>query len=156
MRTAPCDNFSHVDPDLDLVRVEIWRQFGDKPKWRVEKPGRVIVMDHASTAMLIRPNTAVRLPIPTQGAFDSGWMLGLAQVQDMITRELRAALAHGWELKTTYETTPAGEKRLIVTVEAKAAVPESDYLRNKFFDDSDTRRVYGPISWQDPFLPLHS
>jgi outer membrane lipoprotein-sorting protein len=142
MRTSPRDNFSHIDPDLDLVRIEIWRQFGDTPKWRVEKPGRVIVMDGASTVMLIRPTTAVRLPMRTEGAFDSGWMLGLAKVQDMITRQLRAAQARGWELKTTYETTPAGEKKTIVTVEAKAAVPEKDYLRNKFFDDSDTRRVY--------------
>ena len=142
MRTAPRDNFSHVDPDLDLVRVEIWRQFGEKPKWRVEKPGRVIVMDGASTVLFIRPMMAVKFPKPSEGAFDSGWMLGLAKVQDMITRQLRAAQAKGWELKTTDETTPAGEKKVIVTVEAKAAVPESDYLRNKFFDDSDTRRVY--------------
>jgi outer membrane lipoprotein-sorting protein len=142
MRTLPGDNFSNIDPDRDLVRIEIWRQFGEKPKWRVEKPGRVIVMDGASTVMLMRPKTAVKLPMPTEGAFDSSWMLGLAKVQDMITRQLRSAQAKGWELKTTYETTPAGEKKIVVTVEAKAAVPDSDYLRNKFFDDSDTRRVY--------------
>ena len=25
--------------------MKIWKQFGEKPKWRVEKPGRVAVMD---------------------------------------------------------------------------------------------------------------
>lgn len=142
MRTAPHDNFSHVDPEIDPVRVEIWRQFGNQPKWRVEKPGRVIVMDGTSTVMLIRPATAVRLPQPTEGAFDSGWMVALAKVQDMITHQLRTAQARNWKLETTEETAPSGERKLVVTVEAKADVPESDYLRNKFFSDSDTRRVY--------------
>ena len=72
MRTLPRDNFSYIDPDLAPVRVEVWRQFGQKPKWRVEKPGRVIVMDGASTVALIRPNTAVKIAMPTEGAFDSG------------------------------------------------------------------------------------
>ena len=131
-----------MTPISIFLRVEIWKQFGDKPKWRVEKPGRVAVMDGASTVMLIQSNVAVKVPKPSEGAFDSGWMVGLTNVQDMITRQLRAAQAKGWELKTTNETTPAGEKKLIVTVEAKAVVPENDYLRNKFFDDSDMRRVY--------------
>ena len=30
----------------------------------------------------------------------------------------------------------------VVSVEAKAGVPENDYLKNKFLDTSDTRRVY--------------
>jgi hypothetical protein len=142
MRTSPRSSFQNIDADLDLVRVEIWRQFDDKPKWRVERPDRVAVMDGASTVMLIRPNAVVKHLVPIEGAFDSGWILELANVQDMITRQLRTAQAQGWELKTSDETTPAGEKKLIVTVEAKSAVPEGDYLRNKSFDCSDTRRVY--------------
>jgi hypothetical protein len=143
MRTLPADNFSYINADLDLQRIEIWKQFGDKPKWRVEKPGRVAVMDGASTVLLVRPtNFVVKLPQATGGAFDTGWMLGLTNVQDMITRELRAAQAKGWRLKTTEETTPAGEKQQVVTVEAKAEVSDNDWLKNKFFQTADTRRVY--------------
>ena len=29
--------------------MEVWRQFGDKPKWRMEEPGRVMVMDGTGT-----------------------------------------------------------------------------------------------------------
>ena len=60
----------------------------------------------------------------------------------MITRQRQAAQAKGWEVKSTDEITPTGEKKVILTIEAKAGVPENQYLRNKFFNDSDTRRVY--------------
>jgi hypothetical protein len=143
MRTVPNDNFSSINSDLDLQRIEIWKQFGDKPKWRVEKPGRVAVMDGASTMMLIRPNTVVKLPQRApEGAFDTGWLLGLTNLQDMITRELRAAQAKGWRLNTIEETAPAGEKRQVVTVEAKADLSDGDWCKNKFFQAADTRRVY--------------
>ena len=139
---SPHDNFSMIGAEYDFVPVEIWKQFGDKPKWRVEKPGRVAVMDGDSTEMLIRPDYVVQFPHASQGAFDTGWLLALTNVQDMITHELRAAQARGWDLKLTHETTAAGEKKLLVTVEAKSGLPADDYLKNKFFEDSDMRRVY--------------
>jgi hypothetical protein len=142
LRTIAHDNFSLIGDKYDFVRVEVWRQFDPQPKWRVEKPGRVAVMDGRSTVMLIRPNYGIKFPHPSEGAFDSQWLLGLANVRDMITRELRTALAKGWDLKTTNETTAAGEKKIIVTVETKAGVPDNDYSKNKWFDVADMRRVY--------------
>ncbi len=142
MRTLPNDNFSMIGAKYDFVPVEIWEQFGETPKWRVQKPGRVAVMDGLSTTMLIRPNYVVRFPKPSHGAFDTGWLLALANVQDMITHELRAAQARGWDMKLTHEPTGAGEKMMLVTVEAKSGLPADDYLKNKFFEDSDMRRVY--------------
>ena len=142
MRTAPRDNFSHLDPDLGFARIEVWKQFGDKSKWRVEKPGRFVVMDGTSTLHFIRPNFAYKLDQATEGAFDTGPLLSLANVQDMITRELRTAQAKGWDLTLAHETTKTGEKKLVVAVEAKAGVPDDDYLKNKFYGDSDMRRVY--------------
>ena len=142
MRTPPRDNFSAINSNGDLVRVEVWKQFGEKPKWRVEKPGRVAVMDGASTILLIRPDMVVKVPSASEAAFDAGPLLDLTKVQDLITYELRKALAKGWNLKLTHETTAAGEKKVLVTVEAKAGVPENDYIKNKFFEESDMRRVY--------------
>ena len=144
MRTPPgIVNFDAIDAACDFVEVEVWKQFGDKSKWRVEKPGRVCVMDGASTTMLTRPDRVHQLPYPTEGAFDSGCLLELANVQDMITRELLAAQAQGWDLRLTHETTASGKKS-IVTVEAKSGLPADDYLKNEnaFFEDSDTRRVF--------------
>ena len=66
MRTMAHDNFSLIGADFDFVPVEIWKQFGEKPKWRVEKPGRVAVMDGDSTVMLIRPDYVVQFPHASQ------------------------------------------------------------------------------------------
>ena len=141
MRTLPQDNFSMIGAEYGLVPIEIWRQFGEKPKWRVEKPGRVAVMDGASTAMLIRPDYVVQFPTASYGAFDTGWLLDLTNVRDMIDHERRVALARDWAMTVKHETVASGET-LVVTVNAKSGLPEDDYLKNKFFDNTDMRRVY--------------
>lgn len=142
MRTIAHDNFSMIGAEYDFVPVEIWKQFGEHSKWRVEKPGRVAVMDGATTTMLIRPDYVVSFPHATEAAYDTGWLLALANVQDMVTHELRAAQARGWDMKLTHETTGAGEKKLLVTVEAKSGLAGDNYLKNKSFETSDMRRVY--------------
>lgn len=142
MRTIPHDNFGMIGADYDLVPIEVWRQFGDKPKWRAEKSGRTIVVDGASTTMLIRPDYVVQIPQAyPPGACDTGCLMALTEVEDMITRELRAAQARKWNLTLTHATTGSGDK-MLVTVEAKSGLPADDYLKNKFFEISDTRRVY--------------
>ncbi len=158
MRTLPGDNFSYVNPDVDFVSVEVWKQFGGKSKWRVEKPGRVVVMDGESTVMLLRPDIAVRLPHPCNDAFDTYELLQLATVHDKINNDLQAALAKQGELKITHETTAAGEKKLVVAVETKSSLPAADYLKNKFLGTSDLRRTYrfdaksGRLEGMDAYL----
>ena len=145
MRTAPHDNFSYVNAKVDFVPVEVWRQSTDKsrfPKWRVEKPGRVVVMDGKSTTMLIRPDLATTIPYATWGAFDTGWVLGLSSVPDMIASELRFAHLLRWDLKATEAATGAGEQKRLVTVEARTWLPANDIMKNVFFEFSDMRRVY--------------
>ena len=139
MRTPPNDNFGYINPKCDLVTIEAWRQFGKQPKWRLEEPGRVVVMDGESTTQLMRPNTAMKIPHAT---YNWGPVLDLTNVRDIITRELRDSLAKGWDLKLTHEPTAMGEKQLVVTVETKAGLPDNDYLKNKYLDLADGRRVY--------------
>ena len=139
MRTPPQDNFGLIDTKCDLVSIEAWRQFGDQPRWRLEEPGRVVVMNGASTMQLMRPNVAMKIPHAT---YEWGPVLCLTNVQDIITRELRDSLARGWDLKLTHESTAAGEKKLVVTVETKAGLPDNDYLKNKYLDGADARRIY--------------
>ena len=71
VRTIPHDNFSLIGAEYGLVPIEVWKQFGDEPKWRVEKPGRVAVMDGESTMMLIRPNVGIKFPRTSPSAFDT-------------------------------------------------------------------------------------
>lgn len=158
MRTLPRDNFSYVNPDIDFVTVEVWKEFGGTSRWRVEKPGRVVVMDGESTTMLIQPDHAVKLPQRTKAAFDTGELLALATVHDKINQDFQAALAKQGELKISHETTAKGEKKLLVTVETKSSLPAADYLKNKFLGTSDLRRVYrvdaktGRLEGMDAYL----
>jgi hypothetical protein len=143
MRNPPYDNFVYLDPKLDFVPIELWKQFGENTKWRVEKPGRVIVMDGVSTIQLMKPpvNMAIKIPSPTEGAFDTGWLFAFTNVQDLINAQLQSALAQGWDMKLAHEQ-DKDVKKLLVTVEAKTNLSAEDYLRNKSIADSDTRRVY--------------
>jgi hypothetical protein len=79
---------------------------------------------------------------PHTGDKDCGPALELTKVHDMIARELSTALAKGWDLKLAHETTKEGDKKLVVTVEAKAGLPNDDYMKNKYLDSADVRRVY--------------
>ncbi len=144
LRTAPADNFSYIDPNGEFCAVELWKQLSPELKWRVEKPGRVVVMDGQSTVLYIRPgNVANKLGQPTPGgAFDTAWLDRIANLSSTIENELKNAMARGWKLNLAEERGTDGRTKSVVTVEAKSGLPEGDYIKNKFFDNADTRRVY--------------
>lgn len=145
MRTLPADNFSMIGGQFDPVKVEVWRELDGKQRWRVDKPGRVAVMDGTSTTMLMKPpfNMVYSVPVAaTRGAFDTTPLLELANVRSMLSDELRTALAQGWELKLSDEKSTTVEKKLLVGVETKSGLPDKDPLKNKFFNTSDIRRIY--------------
>jgi len=143
LRTLPNDNFSYVSADLDFQPIELWKQWQPDLRWRVEKPGRVAVMDGQSTAIYIKPaNSGMKFPRPSVSAFDTEWLHRIANLSDTITNELNNAIARGWKLSVREERAADGRLKAVVMVDAKAGLPENDYLKNKFFDASDTRRVY--------------
>jgi hypothetical protein len=142
MRTLPNDNFTSIEPEREFVAIEVWKQLGATLKWRVEKPGRVAVMDGQSTSLFIRPDSAQRFPHPAKSAFDTEMLLNLTNVHEMFDAELHAALAHGSELKINRQPATGGQSKLLVTVETQAGLPPLDYVRDKFFFTADLRRVY--------------
>ena len=90
LRTLPADNFSYIDPNSDFHPIELWKQFGPELKWRVEKPGRVVLMDGQSTVHYIKPgNQGVKLPHPATSAFDTDWLHRIANLSQTISNELR-------------------------------------------------------------------
>ena len=143
LRTLPADNFSNIAADSDFATVELWKQFPPELKWRVEKPGRVTVMDGQQTLLYIKTaKKAVKFPQPTPSAFDTYWLHRIANLSETIDNELRLARAQGWKLDLSEETAADGRLKSIVTVHAKCGLAQDDYARNKFFHDADTRRVY--------------
>lgn len=143
LRTLPADNFSNIDPNGEFHAIELWKQFAPELKWRIEKPGRVAVMDGQSTLMFIKTaNLATKLPQPSLSAFDTEWLHQIANLSTTISNELNNALAKGWKLSVAEETAPNGSVKAVVTIHAKSGLPDNDYVKNKFFEDADTRRVY--------------
>jgi outer membrane lipoprotein-sorting protein len=141
LRTDPRDNFSFIAPDQNFVTVELWKQFGSDLKWRVDKPGRIAVMDGKSSLLFIKPDYALKGP-PSKSAFDTQLFHELADISDTLTSELSAIKAHGWPVTLAQERSAEGKEKSVVTVHAKSGLPDSDYLKNKFFMTADTRRVY--------------
>ena len=144
LRTAPHDNFSSINPDGEFYTIELWKQFEPELKWRVEKPGRVAVMNGQSTVLYIKQpaNEAFKYPKPSPSAFDTDWLQRIANLSNTISNELNRAQAKGWKLETTEETAADGREKSIVTIHAKSGIPENDYGKNSFLDSADTRRVY--------------
>jgi hypothetical protein len=142
LRTPPNENFSNINPDSDFVTVEMWKQFGPQLKWRVEKPGRIAVMDGQSTLLFIKPQLAMKFPQASASAFDAQWLHEMANLSQAITDELSAIKAHGWAVTVTQEQGTDGRPKAVITVEAKSGLFTGDYLKNKFFGTADTRRVY--------------
>jgi len=142
IRTIPHDNFELIGLNYDFVTNEMWKEFDGTPqgKWRIEKPGRVVVMDGASSLLLIRPNHAAKGGINTGFV---GWLKPLLDVNKVLDSEVQLAQKQSSELLLTHEKGMDGRDKLLVSVEAKAQGDfTNDWLRNKSISDSDNRRIY--------------
>ena len=143
MRTLPHDNFSNINPDTPFCTVELWKQYTPQLEWRVEKPGRVAVMDGQSTLLYIKTaNMGYKFPQASGSAFDTDWLHGIANLSNNISNDLRHAQAQGWKLDLTEETAGDGSRQAVVTVHARPGVPDDDYVKVHFLGSADTRRVY--------------
>lgn len=142
VRTQPDDNFPSIVPDQEFTDLEIWKQFGPEPKWRIEKPGRAAVMDGKCALLYLKKsNTAVK-ERPSMEAFDTGWLQHIADLGTTLNHELKNARAQHWKLNFEKGKAADGHVQSVVTILATSRVPEDDYLRNRYIDLSDTRRVY--------------
>jgi len=136
------DNFELIGLDYDFVPNEMWKEFDGTPqgKWRIEKPGRVVVMDGEGSLLLIRPNQVAKDGIRTGFV---QWLQNLLDVDKIIDSQLESARKYGWELELRHEEGEEGREKLVVIVEAKAQGDfTNDWLKNQSVSESDNRRVY--------------
>ena len=141
MRTLPNDNFELILLDTEFLPVEIWKEYGTGDgRWRIEKPGRVIVMDGQSSLMLIRLNRALKAGVRT-GLVN--WLKPLLDVDKVLDSEIKLAQNENSELILTHEQDADGADKLVITVEALAQGDFThDWLKNKSIPQSDNRRIY--------------
>jgi hypothetical protein len=144
MRTLPRDNFSNIGLNYDFVEIEMWKHTNsnNQVQWRVEKPGRVLLMDGKSTIMLIRPNYGVRrekaLPL---GCYDS-WSGRLLNVHDLLDNELQKAKKYSDREVCLRHQQVEGRDKVLLEVDIKTDLSVDDYLRNQFIQESDHVKVY--------------
>ena len=140
MRTRPAENFSYINTSCDWVPLEMWKQFGNPPRWRVEKAGRVAVMDGTSSTLLIRPIRTAARGGKQPGFID--WLGTLLDTDRVMESELQAVKA-GTASASLSEGVRNGARETVLTVNRKAQGDLSnDWLRNKTVHDSDQTRTY--------------
>jgi hypothetical protein len=143
VRTSPADNFANIDVKQEFSSIELWKVFdGGYGQWRIEKPGRIAVMDGQSTLLWIKPNNYAVKVGPARSAFDTDWLHRIANLSQTIADELKNAQERGWPMKLVEEQGADGRRKAIVTIETSSGLPENDYLKNQFMNVADTRRVY--------------
>ncbi len=141
MRTPPGDNFATIGLDYDFVPIDFWKQVTDDEwgRWRLEEPGRVVVMDGQRSTMLMKPNHVVE---SVHRSPERYWRESLVELGDILTREAERAAERPADFSSFREPGNDGRDKVVITVEAKARVSDTDYLRNKYIDDSDHLKIY--------------
>jgi len=142
MRTLPGDNFSLIRLDLDFVPIDFWKQFTDDPwgKWRLEEPGRVVVMDGRQSSMFYKSlNMVHEVEDPDPGRY---WDEALVELDKVMSREASKASEHPAQFSSSRRYGEDGREKMVITVEVPSEVPETDYSRNKRIRDSDHLKIY--------------
>ncbi len=142
MRTPPNDNFHHIRLDLDFTEIDFWKQCtGDEEgQWRLESPGRVVVMDGRTSTMYMKHLNEVyesedRSP-------ERYWTECLVEVGKVMAREAEIALKRPTGFTSYREMDPNGREMIVVSVEMPTNVPPTDYLRNAYLENSDHLKIY--------------
>jgi len=141
MRTATRDSFHVIDPNCDLVQVELWKEFCDPPRWRVSKPGRLAVIDGQSSFLQIDSRFVTRSSTGTELV---GWLGDLADLYQILDSEVRLARDQCAEAVLSYVTGAAGPLTPVITIEATGQSGSNviDSSKNAWIARSDNVRVY--------------
>lgn len=146
MRTIEGDNFDLIMPDEGFVPVEMWKVSGDQPKWRVEKPKRVVVMDGRSTVMLMKPGIGGTTGYKRDASFVGfvGWLAPLLDVESLLVKEQQTAREQGSKALVVESKDSTGRLKTTLTIKAKAQgdFSQSDYVKNTSVIFSDNERIY--------------
>jgi len=136
IRTLPNDNFELIGTEYDFVPVSIWREYTNPPRWRVEKPGRVVVMDGKSSLLYISSSNSAMTGSTQPGFIE--WLRPMLDPQSILEKELAAA-RQGAAQATVSESDG------VTTVELRRRAQgnfANDWARNKSIPESDHTCIY--------------
>ncbi len=137
VRTLEGDNFDYIDMKAGFVEHKLWKVFGNPSKWRIEKPGRTVVMDGKNQYMYESGTGGLALKAGADAGFVE-WMQILLDPVKILRKE--KDFATGNDAK--YNINDKGNT-IILTVQAKALGDfRNTYALNKSIPESNNRRVY--------------
>lgn len=136
IRTLPGDNFELIGHQYDFVPIEIWREYTNPPRWRVEKPGRVVVMNGQSALLYISATNSAMTGSPEAGFVE--WLRPLLDPQSIVENELAAA-RQGAAQATVSESNGVTTVALRRQAQGNFA---NDWAKNKSIPESDHTCVY--------------
>jgi len=142
MRTPPHGNFNHINLSYEFVPIDFWKQYTDDEwgKWRLEEPGRVVVMDGRTSAMLMKNSNTLHEVEDLRP--ERYWKECLVEVDKVMAREARNASERPAEFTSYRETADDGREMIVVSVEMQSKVPPTDHLRNSYIENSDHLKIY--------------
>ena len=136
IRTLPGDNFELIGTQYDFVPIEIWREYTNPPRWRVEKPGRVVVMNGQTSMMYMSSSNSAVAGSPGAGFVE--WLRPLLDPPSILENELAAA-RQGTAEATVSESN--GVTTAVLRRQARGNYA-NDWARNKSIPESDHACIY--------------
>jgi hypothetical protein len=136
IRSVPGDNFELIGTDYDFIPIEIWREYADPPRWRIEKPGRVVTMNGQASLLYIGKTNSAMKGSPRAGFVE--WLRPMLDPQAIL--ETERAAAEGGEAQAVIS-----ESNGVITAILRRAARgdfENDWARNKSVPESDHYTVY--------------
>ncbi|HTS65902.1 MAG TPA: hypothetical protein VMH28_27965 [Candidatus Acidoferrales bacterium] len=136
IRTLPRDNFELIGTRYEFVPIEIWREYSNPPRWRVEKPGRVVVMNGQNSLLYLPDSNEASAGGPNAGFID--WLRPMLDPTSILEKELVAAR------QGSAQAAVSESKGVITAVLRRQAQGnfENDWARNKSVAESDHTCVY--------------
>jgi hypothetical protein len=139
-------DFQHVGIDADFVPLEIWKESGSRPRWRLQTPNHVAFCDgHRLHNLIVTPlpNRSVMAFEMTQDEVGP-WLRSLLEPESLLESELHKAEQGGLNTQlVNRRDSPDAAPQLMLTVDSRANQGSEEAGKViKFMDAPDNRRVY--------------
>jgi outer membrane lipoprotein-sorting protein len=136
VRTLEDDNFDFIDIHEGFVTHKLWKTFTEPAEWRIEKPGRIVVMDGKNQYLYIIKGGMAMVASPNAGFM--GWMKIFLDPMQILGVERDFAARN----KAEYSVAESGNT-IVLTIKAKAIGDfRNAYMLNSSISESDSKRIY--------------
>jgi len=136
IRTREYENIDFIDPSGGFLECRLWKTFGNPPKWRMEKEGRMVLMDGKDQYMVTSGSGYVLKGNPENGFVN--WMKIFLDPAKLLESEKEFARSHDASCRIDEK-----DGKIILTIKAKALGNFSNtFALNSSVAESNNTRTY--------------